>query len=217
MPRPSPCGKTLQFRWSFRSPEKSVGWVRPRSSNGCERVLWRPDLETLDEAARAIATDGAGLERLVESTGPGLVRYAARLLGSVADAEDAVQESYVKAYDALVAGRFDGRSSLKTWLYRIVTRTAIDHRRSRQSREKLAGAVVEGSLDGSGAADAHVALRELEDLMAELPDEQRSTLVLQALEGLTNREIGEVLGCSEGAVEQRLVRARTALKAKVSP
>ncbi|HEX6277368.1 MAG TPA: RNA polymerase sigma factor [Polyangiaceae bacterium] len=164
-----------------------------------------------------MATDGAGLERLVASTGPGLVRYAARLLGSVADAEDAVQESYVKAYDALVAGRFDGRSSLKTWLYRIVTRTAIDHRRSRQSREKLAGVAVEGALDGSGAADAHVALRELEDLLAELPDEQRSTLVLQALEGLTNREIGEVLGCSEGAVEQRLVRARTALKAKVSP
>jgi RNA polymerase sigma-70 factor (ECF subfamily) len=145
------------------------------------------------------------------------VRYAARLLGSVADAEDAVQESYVKAYDALVAGRFDGRSSLTTWLYRIVTRTAIDHRRHRAVREKLADAAGDRAVDGAGAADAHVALRELEELLVELPDEQRSALVLQALEGLTNREIGEVLGCSEGAVEQRLVRARVALKAKVSP
>jgi RNA polymerase sigma-70 factor (ECF subfamily) len=134
----------------------------------------------------------------------------------VADAEDAVQESYLKAYDALVAGRFDGRSSLKTWLYRIVTRTAIDSRRSRAAREKLADVSLGGALDGGSAADAHVALRELEALLDDLPDEQRTTLVLQAMEGFTNREIGEILGCSEGAVEQRLVRARAALKAKVS-
>jgi RNA polymerase sigma-70 factor, ECF subfamily len=122
----------------------------------------------------------------------------------------------VKAYDALAAGRFDGRSALTTWLYRIVTRTAIDLRRSRASREKLAD-VAAGSAFDPGGADAHVALRELEALLDELPDEQRSTLVLQAMEGFTNREIGEILGCSEGAVEQRLIRARAALKAKVAP
>jgi RNA polymerase sigma-70 factor (ECF subfamily) len=53
-------------------------------------------------------------------------------------------------------------------------------------------------------------------LLATLPDEQRSALVLQAMEGFTNREIGEIVGCSEGAVEQRLVRARAELKARVS-
>jgi RNA polymerase sigma-70 factor (ECF subfamily) len=153
----------------------------------------------------------------VESTGAGLVRYAARIVGSVADAEDAVQEGYVKAYDALVAGRFDGRSSLKTWLYRIVTRTAIDLRRSRTLREKSDAALSPGVLDGARAADAHVALGELEDLLEGLPDEQRSALVLRTMEGFTNREIGEILGCSEGAIEQRLVRARTALKQRVSP
>ncbi len=123
----------------------------------------------------------------------------------------------MKAFDALAAGRFDGRSSLRTWLYRIVTRTAIDQRRSRARREKLLDASPDGALDGLGAADAHVALRELEELLDELPDEQRSALVLQAMEGFTNREIGEILGSSEGAVEQRLVRARAALKKKVSP
>jgi len=123
----------------------------------------------------------------------------------------------VKAYDALVAGRFDGRSSLKTWLYRIVTRTAIDHRRGRATREKLLDVSPDPTVDGPRAADAHVALRELEALLDELPDEQRGALVLQAMEGFTNREIGEILGCSEGAVEQRLVRARAALKAKVAP
>ncbi len=197
--------------------KRAVGPTGPRSSNGCERFSRRTALETLDEAARAIATDLRALEELVSSTGPGLVRYAARFLGSVSDAEDAVQESYVKAFDALVAGRFDGRSSLKTWLYRIVTRTAIDQRRSRASRAKLRDTSPDATIDGLGAADAHVALRELEGLLDELPDEQRSALVLQAMEGFTNREIGEILGCSEGAVEQRLVRARAALKTKVTP
>lgn len=123
----------------------------------------------------------------------------------------------MKAYDALVAGRFDGRSALTTWLYRIVTRTAIDLRRTRATREKLADVSSGSAFDGPAAADAHIALRELEGLMEDLPDEQRSTLVLQAMEGFTNREIGEILGCSEGAVEQRLIRARAALKAKVAP
>jgi RNA polymerase sigma-70 factor (ECF subfamily) len=174
-------------------------------------------LESVEDAARALASDSRALEALVESTGPGLVRYAARILGSVADAEDAVQESYVKAYDSLVLDRFDGRSSLKTWLYRIVTRTAIDLRRSRARRKRLTDALPEGSIDGLAGADAHVALRELEVLFEELPEEQRSALVLRALEGFSNREIGEILECSEGAVEQRLMRARAALKAKVSP
>jgi RNA polymerase sigma-70 factor (ECF subfamily) len=196
---------------------RCVGSSGPRSSDGCERVSRRTALETLDEAARALASDTGALQRLVESTGPGLVRYAARILGSVADAEDAVQESYVKAYDALLAGRFDGRASLKTWLYRIVTRTAIDYRRSRATRERLLDVSSDASVDGPAAADALVALRELEGLLEELPEEQRSTLLLQAMEGFTNREIGEILGCSEGAVEQRLVRARATLKTKVSP
>lgn len=175
-------------------------------------------MESVEDAARALSKDTRALETLVESTGPGLVRYAARILGSIADAEDAVQESYVKAYDALVLGRFDARSSLKTWLYRIVTRTAIDLRRSRGRRERLANdALPEGSIDGLAGADAHVALRELEGLFAGLPEEQRSALILQAMEGFTNREIGEILECSEGAVEQRLMRARATLKAKVSP
>lgn len=174
-------------------------------------------MESVEEAARALASDTRALEELVESTGAGLVRYAARILGSVADAEDAVQESYVKAYDSLALGRFDGRASLKTWLYRIVTRTAIDLRRSRDRRQRLADGLPEGSFDGRAGADAHVALRELEELFEGLPEEQRSALVLQAMEGFTNREIGEILDCSEGAVEQRLMRARATLKAKVSP
>jgi len=152
----------------------------------------------------------------VALTGDGLVRYAARVLGSMADAEDVVQESYVKAHRALTSGRFDGRASLKTWLYRIVTRTAIDHKRSQKRGERLveSDALLEGAFDGGAQAESHVALRELEEWLATLPLEQRSALVLQSMEGFTNREIAGILECSEGAVEQRLVRARAALRTR---
>jgi RNA polymerase sigma-70 factor, ECF subfamily len=152
----------------------------------------------------------------VEQSFDKLVRFAARVVGDLAEAEDVVQESYVKAYRALVEGRFEGRAALSTWLYRIVTRTAIDHKRGRGRREIYSDVVPEASFDGSNAADSLIALRELEGLLAELPEEQSSALVLQALEGLSNREIAEILECSEGAVEQRLVRARAALREKVA-
>jgi RNA polymerase sigma-70 factor (ECF subfamily) len=144
------------------------------------------------------------------------VRYAARLLGNMADAEDVVQESYVKAHRALTSGSFDGRASLKTWLYRIVTRTAIDHKRSRQRGERLAASdsALEAGFDGGAQVESYVALRELDEWMATLPVEQRSALVLQSLEGFTNREVAGILECSEGAVEQRLVRARAALRGR---
>jgi RNA polymerase sigma-70 factor, ECF subfamily len=148
----------------------------------------------------------------VEQTFGRLVRFAARILGDVAEAEDVVQESYVKAYGALVEGSFEGRSSVVTWLHRIVTRTAIDVKRRRARRETYDESPPEAPFDGASAADGHLALRELADWVHDLPEEQSTALVLQALEGFTNREIAEILECSEGAVEQRLVRARAALR-----
>jgi RNA polymerase sigma-70 factor (ECF subfamily) len=62
------------------------------------------------------------------------------------------------------------------------------------------------------SAEQKLALTELSDFMNELPADQRAALVLKAVEGLTSPEIAEVLQCSEGAVEQRLVRARAALR-----
>jgi RNA polymerase sigma-70 factor (ECF subfamily) len=191
-----------------------VGLGVGRSSNGRGLALRRPDLETLDEAARAIARDPGAFERLVAATFARLVRYAARIVGDLAEAEDVVQESYVKAYAALTGGSFEGRSSVTTWLHRIVTRTAIDVKRRRARRETYEDVLPDVPVGGVDAADGHVALRELSTLLGELPEEQSSALVLQALEGFTNREIAEILECSEGAVEQRLVRARAALRNK---
>ncbi len=134
-------------------------------------------------------------------------------MGNQADAEDVVQEAYVKAYRALTAGEFDRRSSTSTWLYRIVVNGSIDAKRSRtRKRETSDDVLTETSWGGAANAEARVALTELDEWLGELPPDQRAALVLQTMEGLNNTEIAQVLGVSEGAVEQRLVRARSALR-----
>jgi RNA polymerase sigma-70 factor (ECF subfamily) len=169
-------------------------------------------LDNLDEAVERVRSgDNAAFQTIVDASSARLVRLAARMLGSVVDAEDVVQEAYVKAYRALMSGEFDGRANVSTWLYRIVTNQAIDSMRGRARRPKPTDTADE-SMSDLASAEQKLALAELSDWMSELPPDQRAALVLKAVEGLTSPEIAEVLQCSEGAVEQRLVRGRAALR-----
>ena len=140
------------------------------------------------------------------------MRVSARLLGSVPDAEDVVQEAYVRAFRSLVARQFDGRSRVTTWLHRIVVNATLDAKRSRKRAPLPLEPAQEPALDGVASSDARVALRELASWLGALPDEQQVVLVLKAVEELSSAEIAEIVGCSEGAVEQRLVRARATLR-----
>jgi RNA polymerase sigma-70 factor, ECF subfamily len=172
-------------------------------------------LDQLDEAARRVQTgDTQAFQQIVEATSAELVRLGARMTGSVADAEDVVQDAYVKAYRSLVEGGFDQRSSVRTWLYRIVTNASIDALRARGRGAKptadVADTVADSSRSPFGSAEAHVALGELADWLSELPPDQRAAIVLKAVEGFSSAEVARILECSEGAVEQRLVRARAA-------
>ncbi|MBI2898441.1 MAG: RNA polymerase sigma factor [Deltaproteobacteria bacterium] len=154
---------------------------------------------------------------LVQSSTPRLFRLAARLMGSADEARDVLQDSFIRAHEALQAGRFDGRSGAQTWLYRIVTNSALDALRRRRRRGPPALPRDEDgpSLDGARIADARAALRELREWLADLPLEQRIAIVLKEIEGLTSAEVAAVIGISEGAVEQRLVRARAALRRRM--
>ena len=164
---------------------------------------------------RFLKGDASAFQEVVDATSARLVRLSARMLGNVADAEDVVQEAYVKAYRSLQGGEFDRRAKVETWLYRIVVNATIDARRKRSRRgpavamdEETVAAVHEGELAG----DARLALTELAAWLGELPPDQQAALVLKAVEGRESAEIAEILGCSEGAVEQRLVRARATLR-----
>jgi RNA polymerase sigma-70 factor, ECF subfamily len=169
-------------------------------------------LDNLGEAAQRVRSgDAAAFQQIVDATSARLVRLGARMLGNVVDAEDVVQEAYVKAYRALMSDEFDGRANVSTWLYRIVTNQAIDAMRSRARRPKPTDTADE-SVSDLASAEQRLALTELSNWMSELPPEQSAALVLKAVEGMTSPEIAEILQCSEGAVEQRLVRARSALR-----
>jgi RNA polymerase sigma-70 factor (ECF subfamily) len=170
-------------------------------------------VSNLEQAAQRLAEgDRSAFQVIVDATSAKLVRLSARMLGNVADAEDVVQEAYVKAYRALTEGGFDGRSRVETWLYRIVVNGTIDAKR--KLKRTATDELVEAGWDGAASAESIVALRELAGWLGELPEEQQTVLMLRAVEGLSSAEIAQILECSEGAVEQRLVRARTMLREK---
>jgi RNA polymerase sigma-70 factor (ECF subfamily) len=162
-----------------------------------------------------------------------------RMLGSAFDAEDAVQEAMVRAWKAL--NRFDGRSSLRTWLYKIATNVCLDalsarSRRARPIEEGPAGTVDDELETRPGAhwleplpdarflpSDANpfetVALRQSTRLafvaaLQHLPPRQRAALLLSEVLGWSAQEIAESLEMSVAAVNSALQRARATLAAK---
>jgi RNA polymerase sigma-70 factor (ECF subfamily) len=165
-----------------------------------------------EEVDAIVRGDPAAFRRLVVATSQKLVRLAARITGSLEDGEDVVQEAYMKAHRALVEGRFDRRSRVDTWLYRIVANSAIDALRAGARRPQRLETIPEPAWDGAVAAEARVALAELDALLDGLPPDQRAAIVLKGVEGRSSAEIAEITGTTEGAVEQRLVRARATLK-----
>jgi RNA polymerase sigma-70 factor (ECF subfamily) len=110
--------------------------------------------------------------------------------------------------------QFSDSADIRNWLYRVTTNTAMDTLRKRR-RTLARGGVPVPSAYGVGRLEAYVALRELAEWLDELPDEQRAAFVLKDLEGLSTAEVAGILNCTDGAVEQRLLRARAVLRQKV--
>jgi RNA polymerase sigma-70 factor (ECF subfamily) len=163
----------------------------------------------------------AALEDLFRRYRQPAYRVAFRLLGNEADALDAVQEGFVKALTHLQG--FQGRSSFKTWLLRVVSNASLDLGRQRGRREAVPldaaqnGEVLPTQLqaaDESAQRLEQADLRHvLDDALATLSDVQRQTFVLHADAGLSYREIAEVMDTSIGTVMSRLYYARQKLRA----
>ena len=149
---------------------------------------------------------------LVRTTSARLYRLALRMTGNAAEAEDILQETYLRAHLALADARFEGRAQLSTWLYRIVVNVSLDALRRRRHRFRFLRALPQSPRESPERAEAHAALAETAQFLGSLPAEQVGALILTQVEGLSNAEAAELLGCSEGAVEQRLIRARATLR-----
>jgi RNA polymerase sigma-70 factor (ECF subfamily) len=151
-------------------------------------------------------------------------RVAYRLLGNEADALDAVQDGFVKALTHLQS--FQGRSSFKTWLLRVVSNASLDLGRQRGRRDVLRLDLAEQNENPDKSlttADATTQGLERTDLraridraLARLSDAHRQTFVLHADAELSYREVAEALGISIGTVMSRLYYARQKLREYLS-
>lgn len=126
------------------------------------------------------------------------------------DAEDAVQEGFLRAYQAL--DRFDAGQSFGAWLNRIVANAALDLSRRRKVRAADELSDTYASAFRDPAEDRELSER-LRAAMATLPERARAVLVLHDIEGFTHAEIGELLGIPGGTARSDLHHARQKLKA----
>jgi RNA polymerase sigma-70 factor, ECF subfamily len=166
--------------------------------------------------------------RLVDAYSGPLYRLALKMLGNGPDAEDALQNTFLKAFQHL--DTFEGRSSLSTWLYRIASNEALMLLRKRRPETTFSDIKSEEEADQSIDPVQFTdwcCLPEQELLSAEarttldravqhLPETLRIVFVLRDIEGLSIQETSQVLGLSETAVKTRLLRARLRLREEMS-
>ena len=171
---------------------------------------------SLDDAALASACQSGDLgafERLYYLYSGRMKSMARNLLGSRSDAEDAVQDTFLKIQRSIHT--FRGQSSLATWSFRILINTCYDARRSRMRKKEVAQEEHEdrSAFPEPRAPVAHPSLRlALERALAQLTRHQRDVFLLYEVEGFRHSEIAAVLDISETASKNTLFQAKKSLR-----
>jgi len=129
-----------------------------------------------------------------------------RMLDSEADAQDATQETFLRAWRALP--RFRRDSALTTWLYRIVTRRCLNLIAARRPTDALQDTAPDPRLDPVHTAEQRARLQAVTRAIAQLPGDQRAALILREFEGLSYDQVADALNTSVPAIKGRLHRAR---------
>jgi RNA polymerase sigma-70 factor (ECF subfamily) len=163
-------------------------------------------------AAACRTGDLRAYERLYQLHSVRMKSLARNLLGSRQDAEDAVQETFLKVHRSIES--FRGQSSFATWVYRILVNSCYDLRRSRLRRQEIAeGDLEPTALPKAAPATANPSLRiALERSLARLTRYQREVLLLYEVEGFAHAEIAAILGVSETASKNTLFQAKKNLR-----
>jgi RNA polymerase sigma-70 factor (ECF subfamily) len=205
---------------------KIMALAMTRWRAGSDRIPGLTDVKELaDEelCARVARRDQQAFELLVERHQARAYRLACSILGNEADARDVSQDAFIRLYES--ANRFDGRSRFSTWFYRVLVNLCIDHRRRGKWWSKLLPLAGPGDdpdepgiepASGQPGPDSAAIDREsagqLAQALKRLSPNQRAAVLLQVQEGLTSREIAQVLNCSENTARVHIHRGLTALK-----
>jgi len=139
---------------------------------------------------------------------------ASRMMGTPEDALDVTQEIFLKAYQKI--GKFKFKSSFSTWLYRLATNLCIDELRKRKRTANTAPLEEAVSQADTDTPEENAISKDRESqvwkAINSLKEKERAIIVLRDMEGLSYKEIAEVLGCSLGRVKSRIHEARQSLK-----
>jgi RNA polymerase sigma-70 factor, ECF subfamily len=177
--------------------------------------------------ARACDGDSDSFRSLVERHSRYVFSVAYRLTGSVEDAEDVVQNAFVKAYRQM--SRFEARADFKTWLHRITVNCAIDLIRSRRHREvaqdmddlESVGApapAADGVLPGPERLLLSAEVRDrLQEGMAQLTANERAAFTLRHVEGMSIREVASTMGLKTEAAKNSIFRAVRKMRLALEP
>jgi RNA polymerase sigma-70 factor (ECF subfamily) len=180
--------------------------------------------ETAAVLARARQGDGEAFRSLVERHSRSVFRLAYRMTGNEQDAEDVVQEAFIRAYKQL--GRFESRANFGTWLYRITANCSVDLMRAKKSRHDISRAesldaaeqMPAGDLPGPErlAESAEVQARVREALQ-DLSPLERAAFTLRHYEGRSIDEISRTLGLGTSAAKHSVFRAVKKLRLALAP
>ena len=167
--------------------------------------------------------DKQAFAELVNRNSTNIYRLGLKMTGNPQDAEDVLQETFIKAYDHIE--NFEGRSKISTWLYRIAVNealmllrkrkdgiTSIDQGLETDDGEILPRQILDWCCLPEKELMRHEVREHIQDAIETLSDANRAAFLLRDVEGLSTRETAEVLNISESAVKVRLMRARMQLR-----
>ncbi len=199
---------------------------RPNVSEWASALSWgRDEAELVTELQAGSET---AFDWLVTHYHGPVYNLILSMLGDVSDAADGTQEVFLKAFRGIRS--FRQGSSLKTWLYRIAIREALNHKRWFKRHLQKNVSIDAEPEEGHSAIEiedlaatpfeqfaAHEIQAAVQDALQHVPDVFRGAVILRDLEGWSYEEIAEVLDCSVGTVKSRILRGRRALKELLEP
>lgn len=185
----------------------------PRTADGTSA----DGVETLEQCSDEELVAALGqreqraLEELVRRHGSWAARFAQRLCGEPQLAEEVVQSAFLRLWEH--PGRWEGRASFPTWFYRVVHNLCIDQlRRTRTNFDPLEESLADSAPTPPEQLERRQRGLGVQQALAQLPQRQRSAIVLSHYEERSQAEAAAILGISEGALESLLSRARATLR-----
>jgi RNA polymerase sigma-70 factor (ECF subfamily) len=171
---------------------------------------WQAAKDDVELVNRCRGGDTVAWRKLYDRYASSVYRFTAALGVPLEEREDAAQDIFIAVYRSL--RHFRGEAQLSTWIYRIAARHAIRMGRKRRAREVMRALMLkEAILPTVDPTEQSTHLATLDKMLAKLPAKKRTVLVLFEIEGLSAKEISDVVGCPENTVWSRLHHARSEL------